>query len=215
MEVLGVIAFIVLGYIIYKDYKKDKQDKSRMQEEAQRRWKEAQEAAARLNFEQELERKAAQWSNSPFFLKLADYASIWISNQVKSELGIKIGRNDKDIRTIFCKHDCIETGPSYVGTGLVRYDSKKCYNYSELGFDVLRDDSTNTTIASLNLALLRYLQKRFQALPEVSFSLSGEALGKCFLVDSRDGHLSWFDLYFAIKCDMTKVHPLLEEITLP
>lgn len=214
MEALAVIAIIVMGYIMYKDYKKDKQDKLRMQEESQRRKKAAQEAAARSIFVKELERKAAQWSNSPFFLKLANYATIWISDQVKSELSVKIGRSNKDIRTISCKHDRIETGPSYVGTGLVRYNSKKCYKYSELGFDVLRDDSTNATIASLNLALLWYLQKRFQTLPEVSFSLSRGTLDKCIYVDSRDGHLIWSNS-FEIECDMTKVHPLLEEITLP
>lgn len=191
MEVLAVIAIIVFGYIMYKNYEQDKQDELRKQE-----------AVARLNFEQELKKKATQWSNSPFFLKLANYTTSKILDEVKTASTHKVSRSYKDIRTIICRDRCIKINSSY-------------YTYSELGFDFLQNDSTNTTIASLNLALLQYIQKKFQSMPEISFSLRGGTLEKCIFVDSRDGHLSWNENSFKIECDLTKVHPLLEEIKLP
>lgn len=207
MLVIIAIAFIVLVY------KQDRQDKLRRQKEAQ---EEAQKTAARLELEQNLKRKSEQWKNTHFFKELAKYLTTNINEYVNRASTVKISRSDNDSFTIRCLENCIDIRSSTnTNIGILSpfgYDHEVSYN--KLGFDAISDDDSHITIASLNFALLQYLKNEYQSIPQISFSSKIKSLSDC-ICTRGDKSLAWYCSDFSIICGMTKVHPLLEEISLP
>lgn len=178
-------------------------------EEAQRekreKYKEAQETAARLKFEQEIKRKSEQWVNTSFFLKIANSVVIDINKYIESARTIKIGRNECDSLLIICNMLYVEVSTL---RSLNYFDHRVLYR--ELGFEDLDGDDIN--IASLNLALLLYLEKKYQTMPEIVLSFCGnKSIAECISIHDGQPQCTWPH----IECNVTKIHPLLEKITIP
>lgn len=209
MGVLAVITIIVIGYMSYRGYKK----------ESQRKQNEAQETAARLKLEQDLKRKSGQWENTPFFKELLKYLTTNINEHMNHASTVKIRRSDSDSFYITCLSSYIDIRNTSSRDIRIHSHSVFSYDreipYAELGFDTIQDDDSGTTIASLNLALFQYLKNEYRSIPQICFSSRRNNSLSDRICTRQDKSLAWFRDDFSISCDMTKVHPTLEQITLP
>lgn len=195
MGVLVVIIILVIA-IAYQVYKQKELNKQR----------EIQEAAARLNFEHELNKKAEQWIANPLFMQIANSVISYIDECLRIARAVKISCNEHDSLWIECNRSYVKVWNSY---GRLNHIDRVIL-FREFGFEDL--DGDGATVASLCLALMVYLQRKYQIMPEIVLSFSGQKSIAEF-IHIHNGQLTCS--LTTIDCDMTKIHPLLEKITIP